>query len=66
MFTFSKNYGNIGYMFEGWKLLTIFKIFQLVILDSITYTNPHTKDSQICVITLDDIVAPWDLWPVIA
>jgi len=65
MFTFSKNHGNIGCMSKGWRLLTIFKFFQRVTLDSITYTNPRAKDSQICIITLDDIIAPWGLCPVI-
>ncbi len=66
MFTFSNNHGNIGYMSEGRRLLTIFKKIRLVTLDNITHTNPRAKDSRICIITLDDIVAPWDLCPVIA
>jgi hypothetical protein len=66
MFTFLKNHGNISYMFEGRRLLTIFKFFQLVTLDSITYINPFVKDSRICIITLDDIVTLWDLCLIIA
>ncbi len=66
MFIFSKNHGNIVYMSKGWRLLTIFKENQLVTLDSITYTNPCAKYSRICIIILDDIVAPWDLCLVIA
>jgi hypothetical protein len=66
MFTFSKNHGNIGCMSKGWRLSTIFKKNWFVTLDNITYINLHAKDSQICIITLDDIVAPWDLCLVIA
>jgi hypothetical protein len=43
MFTFNKNHSNIDYMYEGLKLLTIFKFFQLVTLDNITYINLHVK-----------------------
>ncbi len=50
----------------GVRFPIIFKFFLFVTLESMTYVRPSAKASFISIITFELIVAPCDLWPIIA
>ncbi len=51
---------------DGFKLPRIIKFAWFVILDNITYVRTRANDSLTLKRTLDVIVAPCALWPIIA
>ena len=56
-----------GMKYEGTStFLTIFRCCLFVVVDSMTYVNPCANAFRISTIMLFEIVAPCDLWLVIA
>ena len=55
-----------GIKSKGTSFLPIFKCCLFVVLDSMIYISPGANAFWISTITLFEIVAPCDLWPVIA
>ncbi len=45
---------------------TIVKYFHSITPNNMTYVNPSANAFCISTSTLDEIVTPWDLWPIMA